>query len=82
MNNKISYQSTRLTFKKDLIEPLGWADEIEITVPGEAIYSMTKREFYNIFPNVVDSRSYQEIGNYNYKQTPNKASRFIKRNLL
>ncbi len=75
----ISYQSARLTFKKDLIQPLKWTDEIQITVYGEAVYKMTKKEFYETFDNVVKSESYQVLGNYNYKQTPAKANKFVKR---
>ena len=75
------HQSTRLTFKKELIQPLSWNDEIKITVFGEAIYIMTKKDFYESFPNVVASKSYMIDGNYNYKKTPSKAKKYIVRDL-
>jgi len=75
----LSYESARLTFKKELIQPLSWNDEIQITVFDEAIYKMTKKEFYETFPNVVNTKSYNKIGSYNYKKTPSKAHKFIVR---
>ena len=75
----VAYESTRLTFKRDTIEPLNLNDEIQITVFGEAIYRMTKREFYETFSNVVKAIAYREIGNYNYQKTPSKAQQYIVR---
>jgi len=75
----LSYQSTRLTFKRDLIKPLNLNDSIQITVFGEAIYKMTKKDFYETFSNVVATKSYNKIGSYNYKKTPSKAHKFIVR---
>ena len=75
----LSYESTRLTFKRDLIESLNLNDSIQITVFGEATYKMTKAEFYETFPNVVKTKSYNKIGSYNYKKTPSKAHKFIVR---
>jgi len=72
----LSYESARLTFKKELIQPLSWNDEIQITVFDEAIYKMTKKEFYETFDNVVATKSYKD-GNYNYQKTPSKAQQFI-----
>ena len=75
----LSYESTRLTFKRDSIEPLNSNDEIQITVFGEAVYRMTKKDFHEIFHNVVKTKSYNKIGSYNYKKTPSKAHKFIVR---
>lgn len=73
------YYSTRLTFKKDEIERLSERDEIIIDTP-EGTYKMTKADFYRVFDNVVMTRSYLEIGSYNYKTTPSKARQFLVKN--
>ena len=76
---KASYESSRLTFKRDIIEPLNWDDEFTVFVPSDGgSYTMTKRDFYRVFDNVAKSESYRVIGNYNYKQTPHKAQEFFK----
>ena len=77
---KIYCEYSRLTFKKELIDVLKPNDLFEIYVTNDnESFLMTKEEFYNCFPNVVNSKSYNVIGNYNYKQTPSKAYRFLKR---
>ena len=74
----IEYTATRLTFKRDLIEPLDNQDYIKIHVTNDnASYKMTKREFYETFDNVVKTESYTEIGNYNYGKTPSKALKHL-----
>ena len=74
----IEYTSARLTFKKDEIEPLRDHDIIRIHVTNDSTtYEMTKKGFYRVFSNVVSSKSYTEIGNYNYKKTPQKALQFM-----
>ena len=72
----VQYSSTRLTFKKSEIEPLRLDDIIIIKTP-KGTYQMTKADFYNVFGNVVQTRSYQEHGSYNYPATPQKANRFL-----
>jgi len=75
---KLIYTSARLTFKRDEIEPLDWDDIIRIYVSNEGrTYQMTKREFYEVFDNVVQTKSYKEYGNYNCEPTPSKANQFI-----
>jgi len=75
---KISYSSTRLLFKRDEIEPLDWEDKIRIYASNDnCSYEMTKREFYEVFSNVVKTRSYLEAGIYHYVKTPAKAFQFI-----
>jgi len=73
------YESARLTFKKDVIEPLSMDDEFTVYVSNDGgSYTMSKRDFYRVFHNVVKSDSYSVLGNYNYKQTPQKAQEFFK----
>ena len=74
----LQYKSTRLTFKRDEIEQLNDSDYIKIhVIQDNATYKMTKREFYQTFYNVVNSKSYKEIGSYNYLKTPNKALKYV-----
>jgi hypothetical protein len=74
----IEYTSARLTFKKDEIESLRDHNIIRIHVTNDSTtYEMTKKDFYTVFSNVVSSKSYTEIGNYNYKKTPQKALQFM-----
>ena len=40
---------------------------------------MTKKEFHQIFDNVVSSDSYKKYGVYNYQTTPSKAYEFLVR---
>ena len=75
---KVSYSSTRLLFKRDEIEPLNWDDKIRIFASNDnSTYEMTKREFYEVFSNVVITKSYKEAGIYHYVKTPAKAFQFI-----
>jgi hypothetical protein len=77
---KIYCEFARLTFKKELIDVLKPNDLFEIYVKNDnETFRMSKKEFYNYFPNVVNSSSYNDIGNYNYKQTPQKAYKFLKK---
>ena len=74
----IEYTATRLKFIRDLIEPLDNQDYIKIHVTNDnASYKMTKIEFDETFDNVVKTKSYREIGNYNYKNTPCKALKYL-----
>ena len=72
---KLGKLYTRLTFIRDQIEPLNWDDNFTIpTIDGT--YRMTKREFYNVFSNVVNTISYRDNGIYHYPRTPKKAEIF------
>lgn len=71
------YESTRLTFKRDIIESLG-DDDLYINKTSEGVFEITKKDIYKVFDNVVNSESYRENGIYNYKTTPQKAYRFFK----
>lgn len=70
------YSSTRLTFKKAIIDQLGMDDEFEIET-SEGLYRFTKREFFEVFGSVVSSVVYSRDGFYNYKTTPEKTGRFL-----
>lgn len=71
----VRYQATRLLFKADVIEPLGQRDRFQIETP-EGTFEMTKADFYRVFRNVTESRSYREKGVYHYPTTPQKANQF------
>lgn len=73
---RTTYQYSRLTFKRDIIEPLAWSDEFRV-ITRDGTFQMSKAEFYEFFPGVVKSRSYQESGYYNYSPVPAKARRFL-----
>jgi hypothetical protein len=75
------YSSTRLLFKRDIIEPLKWEEKFQVFASNDnSTFEMTKREFYDVFSNVVKTKSYLNKGNYNYLNTPFKALQFIVRN--
>ena len=70
-----SYEFSRLFFKADVIELLDPDDRFCIVTP-EGTFAMTKREFYETFQNVVESKSYQLNKIYHYPKTPQKALQF------
>jgi hypothetical protein len=72
----VTYHASRLTFKFQSIEPLERTEAFRV-VTKNGTYQMTKADFYRVFPNVVQSRSYQEHGIYNYVTTPRKAEEFL-----
>jgi hypothetical protein len=77
--NMIEYSATRLTFKRDLIEPLNDEDYFIVHVSNDdSSYKMTKREFYETFNTVIKTSSYKKLGNYNYVKTPEKAFKYLK----
>ena len=69
------YVYSRLCFRADVIEPLAMEDRFCIVTP-EGSFAMTKREFYETFQNVVESKSYRLKNVYHYPTTPQKALRF------
>ena len=74
--SKISYRSTRLHFKRNIIEPLRMQDEFEIVTPT-GTWRMTKSDFYRVFPNVLASTSYSgPRGEYHYPNPPPQARQF------
>ena len=70
------YEYSRFCFKADVIEPLGWNDRFRIITPT-GTFEMSKREFYDVFRNVVDSRSYRDAGIYHQAKAPRKAMQFL-----
>lgn len=70
------YPFTRLCFKADFIEPLAPEQEFRVDTP-EGSFQMSKADFYQVFANVVASRSYREGGIYHYSRTPRKAMQFL-----
>lgn len=70
-----SYKFSRLCFKRDVIEALGPQDSFRVETPV-GVFQMTKADFYRVFPNVVNSRSYAEGGIYHYRKLPSQAEEF------
>jgi 8-oxo-dGTP pyrophosphatase MutT (NUDIX family) len=75
----VSYRANRLLFKAAVVEPLGSSDRFEIVTP-HGTFEMSKADFYRAFPNVVQSRSYQEVGVYHYPKLPSAALEFLRSN--
>lgn len=73
---RAAYEFSRLCFRKDVIEWLSPSDEFRVITPA-GTFQMSKAQFYEAFPNVVQSRSYQEGGIYHYPTVPEKARRFL-----
>lgn len=72
----ITYSSTRLHFKRDLIEPLEMSDSFRIETP-DGVFQMTKAEFYRDFSNVVKTPSYLVRGEYHSPNPPEKAMKYF-----
>ena len=72
----VRYSYSRLCFKANLIEPLRLADTFRVDTPDDS-FQMSKAEFYNVFSNVVATKSYLERGLYHYPTVPRKALRFL-----
>jgi hypothetical protein len=74
----IEYHATRLTFKRNFIEPLDNEDYFIVHVSNDnTSYKMKKKEFYETFNNVTQTSSYKNKGNYNYLKTPAKAFKYL-----
>lgn len=71
----VEYSATRLTFRRDVIEPLRASDAFRIVTP-HGTFEMTRAEFYDEFANVAASRSYRDTGVYHYRTVPHRAERF------
>ena len=70
------WESTRLTFYRHQIEPLGSLGRFRIVTP-HGTFEMTKNDFCSVFSNVVRSSSYLDHGYYNYPSVPKKALPFL-----
>jgi hypothetical protein len=71
----VTYSHSRLCFKADVIEPLGMEHRFCI-VTDDGIFEMTKREFYETFPKVLESKSYRQDRVYHYPKPPKRALQF------
>jgi ASC-1-like (ASCH) protein len=80
------YTSTRLTFRRAIIDQMNDDDILIINVinaqnpNNEGTFIITKTQFYETFDNVVRSVSYNRDGNYNYRTTPQEAEIYRKSN--
>lgn len=72
----VEYTSSRLCFKADLIEPLKENDSFIVHTPN-GTFKFTKADFYRIFPNVIETKSYQENRIYSCKYPPKRAMPFL-----
>jgi hypothetical protein len=70
-----TYKFSRLCFKRDVIEALAPNDSFRVETPV-GTFQMTKADFYRVFPNVVQSRSYLNDGVYHYRRLPGQAAEF------
>lgn len=68
-------ESTRLTFKRDVIQPLAQSDVFEIRT-AVGVFRMTKAQFEETFANVGSTISYNENGTYSYPEVPSKAEQY------
>ena len=73
---KVTDRYSRLTFRRDSIEPLKDSDRFRVETPLGA-FEMSKAEFYQTFSRVVQTVSYTKKGLYNYPKVPKKAKRFL-----
>lgn len=71
-----NYSSTRLLFRRSVIEGLAEGEKFQIVTP-QGTFELTRQEFEFEFPNVVESRSYRLKGIYHYPRTPQRALRFL-----
>ena len=55
----VEYTSSRLCFKADVIEPMKENDSFVIHTP-DGVFMFTKADFYRVFSNVIETKSYQE----------------------
>ena len=72
----IEYSYSRLCFKADVIEQLNDNDEFAVHTPF-GVFQMSKAEFYETFPNIIKTESYQKNGIYSMKTPTKKAMRFL-----
>ena len=72
----VEYTSSRLCFKADLIEPLKDDDSFIVHTPN-GTFKFTKADFYRVFSNVIETKSYQEGRIYSYPSLPQQAIQFL-----
>lgn len=71
----LTYVSSRLSFRQDVIERLGPDDRFRVKTPA-GVFEMTRRQFEKNFPNVANSQTYNEDGIYHYPKVPARALAF------
>ena len=83
INNTPNYWAySTLYFSKKKIDPLLEDQKFTIRVKKtKESFTMTKREFYRVFDNVVTSDSYKVNGSYTYSNIPQKAYQFLSADL-
>ena len=83
INNTPNYwEYSTLYFSKKKIDPLLEDQKFTIRVKKtKESFTMTKREFYRVFDNVVTSDSYKVNGSYTYSNIPQKAYQFLSTDL-
>ena len=83
INNTPNYwEYSTLYFSKKKIDPLLEDQKFTIRVKKtKESFTMTKREFYRVFDNVVTSDSYKVNGSYTYSNIPQKAYQFLSADL-
>ena len=72
----VEYTSSRLCFKADLIEPLKENDSFVVHTPN-GTFKFTKADFYRVFSNVIETKSYQKGRIYSCKYPPKRAMQFL-----
>lgn len=72
----VEYTSSRLCFKADLIEPLKDNDSFIVHTPN-GTFKFTKADFYHVFSNIIETKSYQEGRLYSCKYPPKRAMQFL-----
>ncbi len=65
----VLYESSSLTFKRDVIEPLRANFRFTCKCPI-GCFTMTKAYFYREFANVGRSKAYYELGLHKYEAMP------------
>lgn len=78
MKTATQYKYSRLAFKREIIEKLMPSDSFEVETP-EGTYRFTRKQFENVFSNVIKTKSYLKLGVYHYPRTPEKATPFLAR---
>lgn len=73
---EVTYHHSRLYFKRDKIEPLKTNDRFRVITRDFGSFSMSKTDFYRVFPNVSESASYTARGEYHYRTPPQHALQF------
>lgn len=72
----VEYTNSRLCFKADLIESLNEEDSFVVHTQ-DGSFKFTKADFYRVFSNVIETKSYQEGRVYSYKYPPKRAMQFL-----